>query len=91
MLKALVATLYVGIAGTVIAPALPGGSKMNFVISPVSNAVAKSDRLDGPLAKADRLPVRYDLSAGQAMIIAYEDSPNSVSLFRMPRAYAGNF
>ena len=90
MLKALVASLYLGIAGTALVPALPDStSSMNFALS--SNAAAKGDRLDAPGAKADRLPVRYDLAAGQTLIVAYEDSPNSVSLFRMPLAYASNF
>jgi hypothetical protein len=92
MLKALVASLYVAIAGTALVPALPDGTaKMNFDLSPVSNAIAKADRLDAPLAKADRLPVPYDLHAGQTLIIAYEDGQNAVSLFRVPLAYASNF
>jgi hypothetical protein len=92
MLKALVATLYVAIAGTALVPALPDGtSKMTVDLSLTSNAIAKADRLDAPLAKADRLPVRYDINAGQTMIVAYEDGPNSVSLFRMPLAYAGMY
>ena len=89
MLKALVASLYLGIAGTALVPALPHStSSMNFALS--SNAAAKGDRLDAPGAKADRLPVRYDLAAGQTLIVAYEDSRTGF-VFRMPLAYASNF